>query len=599
MMTWSSSDDEDYVPSSSDGSSGDDTFTQKTDGKPKERGQTNYMPGPPHLSEMYSRTQIRTDVVKDTRLESKRRRKDGPRKEVTREEFRLLNRTYESIDDGSIQRRVNDEERKLKIAMSWGDLPAAVMHIIFDYCCKEKEGNLCGYLISCVCRGWRDAVLSSQSIWHHVDCSSKSQNVTNSIIKYESSRWKHKIESLSLSGCNSVSDEGLLAVAASCSRLHSLDISYCTKFTADALCKALDTMFRRSGSSERALKSLDLSGIKLPGHKLDAVLQSALISQSQNLHGPVLRQLRAKNCDGISLGPLNFVVQESLQNHFPLLSSLQVLQFSGSTFETKFDLHIRIAPLQFVAPNLEVFDFNDVFHTFGWKIDPGLSNYERKYLSAFEKSSKMTRAPEVGWKNLRSFKIGQHVFSEEITRSDQQGCYICPGALEQALSSTRVLEEIDISGINKLGSRAPSNEFINSECSLKRVIIRGNGLLGRFLFRQILHLNAEVEMSDDSVNLKLVETLEHLNVAKNLDILSPNAINILSQCTKLNFLDISFSNTTTEEIKLLLTGLHAHGNDANIQINLEGCRSVDRNLRRIARFGSWTQIYKNFIRHKE
>ena len=97
---------------------------------------------------------------------------------------------------------------------------------------------------------------------------------------------------LSLSGCATLSDAGLRAVAEGCPLLESLDLSHTSGFSEAGVSSALQAMLQRpAGPGSSPLRRIDLSFIQLTPatSALDQVVRDLLAAQAGNAGGPVLQ----------------------------------------------------------------------------------------------------------------------------------------------------------------------------------------------------------------------------------------------------------------------------------------------------------------------
>lgn len=175
-------------------------------------------------------------------------------------------------------------------------LPQDVLSKVLQAACACSGGGVpTAATAACVSRAWRDAVRATPDLWSRVDLAYGWCRPSDAAIAAALPRWA-QLRSLSLSGCATLSDVALAAIAARCPLLQRLDISHASCFTGPGLSAALPAMLLRApGPGSSPLRALDLSFLQLTPRTsaLDAVLREVLAAQAQNPGGPAL-EVRAR-----------------------------------------------------------------------------------------------------------------------------------------------------------------------------------------------------------------------------------------------------------------------------------------------------------------
>ena len=555
LSTFRPSYPSDYDEEMKDEDAGDEDYVPSGWRSPMNRGRRNTRSAPPPLSSL---SPAPTSI--STRAASRLCRRDEVR--------------------GPRQRKKNGS--KASSCGSWAHLPTMALHNILERCCQDEGGVPAACAMAGVCRSWRDAVRWLPSVWRRVDLSFCRNAASDKLFWRQRERWSEALEVLVCSGCTGLSETGLLTVANHCRRMHTLDVSYCNQLHLKGFRRALTIMLTREETEDgsvQPLRKLKLSGIREKPlvNRLETLLFSIFRIQAENPRGPVLEHLSMKDCARLSLRPLYDISSQSVQDGRQLLSALTFLSFARSTPDCLSASNIDIVDLQYAAPNIEVFDLNFYGGGVGWTMLPGPRWTGRLWPEEHN---------AVGWPKLRAFGIG----CIDHPAEEYGGCFADNDVLEQALSHSLVLEEVDLSNLHHQSHIPLPLFFLNFACPLRRFAFRNNDSICFHNDTAWMAFNGDfvVDEGDEDPpganflsNLPgLVDSLEELNAAKTSSFVTDESLEVLIMCRNLKYLNASFTNISVAGLKHFLR--YFKGNKQELRLKLEGCRSLPREVRQAA-----------------
>lgn len=186
-----------------------------------------------------------------------------------------------NIDDESLSilSSVNQHLISINLSNDWRITVVGVQHICFDihdlqvldlsYCYSAvTEGSL--HYIGRHCTKLQQLILYGCSIndtalsyvifgcseLHYIDCTSigSSINKLTDITLRDIASYVNNITYINMSGCNQITNQGILALSESCKTLHILKLAHCTELNNTAM------EYLSTGQAQHTLQQLDVSG---------------------------------------------------------------------------------------------------------------------------------------------------------------------------------------------------------------------------------------------------------------------------------------------------------------------------------------------------
>ena len=462
----------------------------------------------------------------------------------------------------------------------WTALPSGTLSTIFRMACRE---NACPTVarIQKVCRSWRDVSRMDPMLWTTVDFLGTDWiRPTAAILRKwcESGLWC-RVTSVSLRNTVKLDDQVLKAMALGCPFLSDLDVSFTDGFTAAGIADVLKSC---------PVRSLQVECVKCPNHAniLDVVRVIASEegryrrpeSTEDCLHGKGEMWIRAfqqtqQDWQDTRNGEPERIYQGlehlSIAN-CPRFTSAAMQRLAGSaslSFLTSLNLTnaggaggqvaVSVKALQTSCPLLSELRFNSLGGLFGWT-------------STSAARSKAEVSKDDGFPHLKVCEIAASGVNSLVSGSRFGESQVYDSVLYEIIHKSEKLSELDIAGCSKLSPNGLM-EALHPAAPLRTISVSHSGVTRDEVLEYLC------------TNYK--DTIEGVDAAGAGRHVTDRSAVALSWCSGLSVVSLGGSAITDAGVQCL--SKRPPGKAVLQQMNISGCRSVSRDLKRqiLAKYG--------------